>query len=282
MASEWQRLGAVAPAELGEARLQLHWAAQILSASADAWLQAAQDDSHSNMEWRPEHAALAGALLPGGGRLALRVADLTLLVLGGPSDGATLPLRGETLAGALGWADAFIGQAAEMERASRVRDYDMPEHAVRDGAPFSAASESLEELARWYGNGDSLLRELAAGEPTATPIRCWPHHFDIAGIVYLDAPSPSARQLGFGLSPGDHYYAEPYFYVTPYPIPDGVAFPDLDAGGHWHRQGFNGAVQVGSKVVQSGDDAPAQHDAARRFLSSAMAAARTIIPASRP
>ena len=59
-------LGTVAAKSLLDARLQLHWAAQIVSAMAEALLPKQGDDGHSNMEWLPQVRMLAGNPLPGG------------------------------------------------------------------------------------------------------------------------------------------------------------------------------------------------------------------------
>ena len=40
--------------------------------------------------------------------------------------------------------------------------------------------------------------------------------------------------IGVGLSPGDTYYAEPYWYVSPYPYPGLEDLPVLDGSGFWH------------------------------------------------
>ena len=272
---QWRRLGAIAPTDLVDTRIQAHWGAQVILAVADRWIEPKPDDSHTNLEWLAEHAALVGNPSPAGLCLGLRPGDLTLVAVwrDGRTQG-TLPLAGHTLAEALAWADDCVARAARTSpRGIKVRDYDMPAHAVSLGAAFSADAASLDELGRWYGNADALLREI---EPRSTPIRCWPHHFDIAGIVFLDpdAPADKARQIGFGLSPGDGHYPEPYFYLTPWPIREGAALPPLDGGGHWHREGFTGAVLRGSVLVGAGD----AEQRARAYFASALAAARAVMP----
>jgi hypothetical protein len=48
------------------------------------------------------------------------------------------------------------------ERPIRVRDYEMPEHPVTDGAGFAIEDErAFGELARWFANGNLMLRHLA-------------------------------------------------------------------------------------------------------------------------
>ena len=47
----WQTLGTVPIADLVEGKVQLHWAAQIVSAFGNALLDPQPDDSQSNLGW---------------------------------------------------------------------------------------------------------------------------------------------------------------------------------------------------------------------------------------
>lgn len=270
---EWQTLGAMAPTALADSRVQLHWAAQVVGACADRWIEPRGDDSHTTMEWDRERGALVGQATPAGARIALRVADLTLVIAE-----SQLALAGRTLAEAMAWADGRLAAAASAEpRGAHARDYDLPAHPVASGAPFAPDPDALAELARWYADGDRVVRDRAALEPGATAVRCWPHHFDIASIAYLDAqPAATARQIGFGLSPGDQYHGQPYFYLTPYPIEVDVTFPPLPSGGRWHREGFIGAVLLANDLLEGGGQ-DRQHERAGAWLDAAFAVGRHLI-----
>jgi hypothetical protein len=151
----------------------------------------------------------------------------------------------------------------------------MPEHPVRSaGAAFDPDAGALAELARWDGNGDALLRAIAETEPGSTEIRAWPHHFDIGGIVLLTPDGLSGPQIGFGLSPGDRHYEEPYFYLTASPRRDDATYPELAGGGVWRQGDFTGAVLVGPSFAAAGG-AEQQAASARAFFRSAFAGARS-------
>jgi hypothetical protein len=85
-------------------------------------------------------------------------------------------------------------------------------------------------------------------------VRGWPHHFDLAALHVLDPEKDpeEARSVGAGLSPGDESYAEPYFYVSPWPAPEPAALPALPGGAHWHTDGFTSAVLSSSAIVDGG------------------------------
>jgi hypothetical protein len=272
----WEALGHLGTPAIVEARLQAHWAVQVIAAAGDGWIVHRSDDSHTAMMW--DGGRLVGATAPSGLAIALEVERLTLVASRAGQTVASLPLVERTLIEALAWADAQHASAAGAQlRGIAVRSYDMPDHPVRGGATFTADRASLGELAAWYAAADEVLRDVAA-ERGATPLLVWPHHFDLGAIVFLDPPSEHARQIGAGLSPGDRYYAEPYFYVTPYPIADGAQWPALAGGGVWRREGWTGAILTTSALVAAGDGA-ARRASAREFLGSALAGSRALIAA---
>jgi hypothetical protein len=282
-ADAWRALGAVAPTALADARVQLHHAAQVANAAAISLLPAERDDSHTSFTW---HAALGalGALVsreipaPRPFRIALRVAELELVAL--DADDAPLsafPLDGHAQSHALAWLQAFVSRVrGDGAQVSMTRHFEIP------GSPPDAAhpwhlgdGAAFRELAAWYGNADALLRAVAASEPGASPVRCWPHHFDIATLIEEPLAVDGVRHTtGVGLSPGDESYAEPYFYVGPYPYPRTDTLPALGAG-HWHREGWVGAALPGTEVVAAGD-AEAQARVASRFAAEAVAAVRAL------
>jgi hypothetical protein len=135
------------------------------------------------------------------------------------------------------------------------------------------------ELAAWFGNADMLLREVTAGEPGASPVVCWPHHFDIATLVTFDdstADPEQARSVGLGLSPGDAGHPEPYFYIGPWPRPTGEDLPSLPGCGAWDRDGL--ARAAGYDVLQeSGGDPSAQQAQARSFLEGGLMLSKRLL-----
>jgi len=109
------------------------------------------------------------------------------------------------------------------------------------------------ELSRWFAGPADALEEFAAKlagmRPGPGPLLCWPHHFDLATLVRLDAGGgESARSVGVGMSPGDEFYAQPYVYLSPWRRFEG-SLPDLPPPGHWHTDGFFGAVITAEDIL---------------------------------
>jgi len=157
------------------------------------------------------------------------VLDETLRAAG--VDPASAP--GETLRG----NDAFPGYSAEQARALH-------------GA-FASVSASLETFR-------AGIRE------ETSPIQVWPHHFDLSMIWLPGDKVPgqdpadeeySDKQMNFGFVFGDGGIAEPYLYVTAYPVPDALPTTKLPTGTNWQSEGFNGAVLRYRDLVARGDPA---------------------------
>jgi hypothetical protein len=260
--AQWEALTTPPSSTFGETRLIAHWAAQLVAAAGTTFAPAREDFSHTNLGWVRALGALAGQ--PIGDRqvcAALRLSDLHLLVVEGDSILAQLELAGATMQDALAWLGGALRDVdSRLDAALGYPTHEMPKHAVGDGAPFPAADRAvLEELAPWFANAQLIAGAVANSEENAAEPRCWPHHFDLATLITLDGE----RTIGVGMSPGDGSYADPYFYVTPWPYPSQTEdLPRLPAG-HWHTQSWVGAV------LQTPDSG-----IIRPFLDTAIAALR--------
>ncbi len=280
---EWETLGAVDPRELAGARLQLHWAAQAAAAVGKQLLPHRPDFGEQSFQWLGAHRALAQGLAGADRpfRAALRPSRPALLVLSGQGETLReLPLEGRTLEEMYEWmtdeVERLLGRPLEkpLERPG-----ELPAHPIGTGAPFTAGDgKPFDELGRYFANLDRLLRRIEDRNPGASPVRCWPHHFDLATLILLDpeADPEHARSIGVGLSPGDGTYPEPYLYVLPWPKPEGHDLPELAGGGRWHTEGWTGAVLEASSFTAAGSNG-AQAQRVEDFLNSAVAASRNLI-----
>jgi hypothetical protein len=263
-------------ASLIDARLQFHHAAQFATALGISYLTPQADDSHTNLGWDARLGALrsrAASGLRGPVSIAVQPADLTLHVMRDGSTAATLPLHGRTISAATDDIRAALADyGLDGARYTLQRHFEIPRHAVDDGAPFDTSrGQAFAEVAAWYELASATLEAIAAATPGASEVRTWPHHFDIATLVAV-APG---RTTGAGMSPGDQSYGEPYFYVNAYPAPtvDRLTII-LEGGGHWHTSGWTGAVLPGSRLTS---DVAGQPDQVRAFLDSALAACRSLV-----
>jgi len=277
-------LGTVAPAELADARLQLHHAAQLAAALGSTFLEARSDDSHPNLGWDAELAAFVGHAAPAanGLRAALRPARLELFLVDVDAKRVdSLALAGMSLASAHEWLGQVLGRLDVVLPAGGLRrtDYEIPDHPVAQGAEFSAPGAAHEELARWFADGQIALSSAATTAEGELDLRIWPHHFDLGTLIPIatNQDGSLAQSIGFGLSPGDDSYPEPYYYVSPWPYPDAATLPTLPAGGRWHTTGFTSAILGAEDLLAGPPDG--QEQRVRAFLEAAAAASRRALSA---
>ncbi len=268
----WNQIGGISPRELVGARLETHHAVQLVSiAVGRALVPSRDDDSHTALSWLDVPQQWVGEMIPetGGVRAGLRPADLVLTV-GGKDDpaGQQLELAGRGRDAALEWLRAQLA-AHGVDPARVVLDfhYEMPPHPIENGEPWSVELASgRAELAAYFAGAAGLLAEVAL-ENDASPILTWPHHFDVGTVLVHSADGQ--QSIGVGLSPGDGYYPEPYFYVSPYPRAKSEP-PSLPSG-HWHdEERFFGAVLTATELLASGE----AESTSREFLTAAVAASR--------
>jgi hypothetical protein len=147
--------------------------------------------------------------------------------------------------------------------------YEMPAHAVTKGGAYGVedVADALVELAAWFANAEHSLvrvqRQMIGRKLTVSDVRCWPHHFDLATLISFPTRGTDVTgYVGAGLSPGDEYYDEPYFYVSVYPKPDSASLPRLPTLGHWHTYEFTAAVAPAHQIVAANN----QEDEVDEFL----------------
>lgn len=282
-------LRAAPPRMLGRARAEAHRAGQLIAQAARANLDAEPAYMRTRLFWNAAQANLTSQAIQadalGEVHLRLQLAPLTIEVLlndapafeGGAS---AWRLATSPVLTAAQWLDDALGKLGLAPAAAFDPD-DIPEEVAglerfTDAAGADGAAATLNA---WYDLADRRLKEIkfiadgASLDPGADAVTCWPHHFDIATYVQLRPGDPErAPGVGVGMSPGDAYYAEPYFYVTPYPQPAPDGLPPAPTPGRWRREGFIALIATASELL-AGDDAEAR---LRHFLIDAFALGRSL------
>jgi hypothetical protein len=259
----WRPLGSIDPLRLKEARLQAHYALQWLARAARAYIPSQPDDSHTCLHWDSALDAFMTQSFANGTRLLLQIPALTLTVQSDEGTGGSqsFALDRRTDAQVREW----LGKQLEAQRLApsaldEPAPYEIPAQAIAQGAAYEAQAEAdgLAVLAGWYANAAVLIESLRlriAGERLAVSAPCcWPHHFDLAILAMLTiGHSAEPGLIGVGLSPGDEYYDEPYYYVSVYPEPRPEALPALPVVGGWHTRDFTAAVASAQKILAAKD-----------------------------
>jgi hypothetical protein len=268
--SLWKPLRTIERHQLTQARLAAHYAVQWLARAARAYIEPKADDSHTNLGWDPALGGVATHPLPDGSRLALRIGDLTLLLLG--PHASELSLKNRSDADIRAWLGPRLStMGLDPLALDKPLPYDMPASPIASGGRYRLEDlkSALGEISGWYDNAsralDDMRQQLVARGLRAPPVRCWPHHFDLDMLIYFSTRnSVNTRTMGVGFSPGDEYYDEPYFYVSIYPAPLVTALPALPVG-HWHSHDFTAAIATAGSILDESD----QGAAVGSFLRSA-------------
>jgi Family of unknown function (DUF5996) len=281
--SDWRPLRGIDQRRLSVARLQAHHAVQWLARAARAYVPPRPGDSHTNLGWDDTIDGFTTHRLTNGLHLSLNIAGLTLVLHDDErtAHAESFSLNGSTDAQARQWLGEQLGaRGLDAQALDAPSPYEMPAHAVTEGAAYNAAdgAESLVELSGWFANAAFLLalvqRQMLGRKLAASDVRCWPHHFDLATLASFPTRDAGAiAYVGAGLSPGDKYYDEPYFYVSVYPHPDSAALPRLPKLGHWHTREFTAAVLPSHQIVAANN----QKATADEFLSAAIDVAIKIL-----
>jgi hypothetical protein len=275
----WRPFRDVDRRQLSDARLQAHYALQWLARAARAYIPPQPDDSHTSLRWDNDFDCFMTRPLRDHSRLSLQITGLALAVHGGGSAGAqSLPLSGCTDADVRQWLGERLAACGFDPRAlDAPSPYQMPAHAIARGAAYAAndVADALAEIAACFANAafflDRIERQMIEHKFSASPVRCWPHHFDLATLTMLPMPDPDmSGYVGTGISPGDEHCDEPYFYVSVYPAPEPAALPALPALGHWHTGGFTAAILPAHKILAAKDQPAATGDFLDRAIDIAL------------
>jgi len=252
MSLSWLPLPKIETANLVSARLQMHWAAQVVASIGYSYVEALPDWSHLSLEWIDGRFVTHQAT-EFGFCASLEPTSLTLGFY--DIEGRLLdeqPLNGYSIEEAYGWLAGAIRSHTKNKASDLVRpDHDMPEHGISGGDNFEISFDEFDALASWYHNAAMTFDQMSDVHEDAGEVLCWPHHFDIATLIRLDPESDdeSGRSIGVGMSPGDTSYPDPYWYVMPWPRPESATLlPSLEVGS-WHTEGWSGAVLTSAETL---------------------------------
>ncbi len=121
--------------------------------------------------------------------------------------------------------------------------------------PPSAGSEPPDSDGALYWSDlwsltQSALERVAAGHKRASPVRVWPHHFDMAVLIPVGRKrGKNAQSVGLGLAPDDAVSPVPYFYAAPWPPPHADQLGEPPEGWRWQSAGFTGLIAETDDVV---------------------------------
>jgi len=255
---DWRPVGDINPRELGKARHLARNGAQWLARIARSYIEPAADDTHTCLSWEDEGNALVTQEISPGLVLELRMPELVLQFKEeGKRVSHQFVMDDSSPAKVEAWLLVeLLHRGVDRDRLSKDLPYKIPGLMTGDAVNYSTdpAKDELRELSRWYANAASVFGQVrdtyAVPEAGPSLIRCWPHHLNL-DVVFHRNGGKHDRSIRVGMAPGDGYYDEPYFYVTPLSCPATEDLPDIPDIGHWHTKDFNAAILTGSRIVEN-------------------------------
>lgn len=263
------------PHSFTESRLQLHYAVQLIAATGAALAEPKPDYSHASLRWDTSSRWFVGAPIAAAQPFKVAIDPLTLTVMMLDDRGekqTAFSLIHRTLEDGFDWLRQEIAQrGADAERVMMLSypPDDFPDHPLAHAAKFDDQTEARTALVEFYAITYARLQNIVNSIPMASPVYVWPHHFDMATLISLPTSHGEPESIGIGFSPGDKTYAEPYWYVSPYPYPEAEKLPPLTVG-FWHTTDWVGAVLLASQLHSGASSVSS-------FLDLALDAARMVL-----
>ena len=255
MSTTWKTTTPSDPEQLAHARMQLHQAAQIAAAVGRTYNTKVKDDHFASFIWNPNHDVLQGHVVEANENFtaALNIPKLSIdLISGNDQIISSFELEGKTQKQALIWLEEhMVKLGLDGSILSIKLPYEIPVYPTSKGQEFHVDDTAyLLEISKHFSNANLILNEVVQTHENASPISCWPHHFDIASLITLnDTGDPeTSTSIGVGMSPGDEGYNEPYYYLTPWPYPNVHDLPEIKGPGKWHTDSWVGGVLESSRL----------------------------------
>ncbi|WP_109832789.1 hypothetical protein [Reichenbachiella versicolor] len=254
----WQLLTPEALEDISEAREQCHQAIQNVAAVGRSFLDHKEDDSQANLEWDINLQRLVGRWVETEKltfRSSFSINDFKVyLVSHNLETLASLALHNVKQTDVMIWLEHNLKELGlDFSKINLELPYKIPEYSPSKGKPFQVTNQkAFHELALIYHNANLILKDIIADYPESSKIRVWPHHFDQAGsIIKLNTGDTStSKSISIGMSPGDKYYNEPYFYVTSWPYITEAPIKINETSAQWHEDDWAGLILTLSHITK--------------------------------
>lgn len=249
MKKEWQLLTFPSLDDLVQVREQFHQAVQNVAAVGRSFLPKSEADEHANLEWDFDLQRLVGRWVEADikFRSSISLSEFEVyLVDENFKTISSVIMQDLRQTDVMVWLEFKLSSlGADFSKINLSYPYAIPEYPMAKKEAFHIVNErAAQEMSRLYNNTAYLLKKLLKNEKNASEVKCWPHHFDIAArVTLLDTGDPeTSRSVNIGMSPGDKYYNEPYFYCSPWPYPTKNLLDLSQLKAHWHQEEWIGAV----------------------------------------
>lgn len=227
---------------------QLHLAAQYLAGAGISFLSKKEDDSHTNLGWNSDKKRMeTHAFGPGNQQLAINLETGHLEWLKDELKIESIDVQQNTHSAILIWISQMATKNEIRQPYNYEFHYDLPYSALVDNNKLAFNADAISEIIARLNIGKKAFEAFLIENDLSSPIRIWPHHFDLG--VYTSLNSDETIFMGAGLAIPDSLVDELYYYASAYDNGDEVVtenFSPLTVG-NW-RSDWNGATLPSSEV----------------------------------
>ena len=220
---------------------QLHLASQYLAAAGISFLDKKDDDSHTNFGWDVENNRLTTHEFGKGDQVGFNFSSLKLEWLKNGQVESTIDLQKCTHLEILNWFKKQIEIRIVGKTYHYNFHYELPYPSISDDHVFKIDSSESKNYATELNRAQTSFESFLSENNLASPIRVWPHHFDLGLYTQLD--NSGSTFLGAGLAIPDTLVDGLYYYVSGYINDKSIVtktFTGLDKG-DW-RSDWEGAT----------------------------------------
>jgi len=214
---------------------QWHWAGQYLATAAISFLEANEDDSHTNLGLDESGRYLSTHSLETKGKFVLDLEQGSLFLENQAENQLALP--GKTHEDVVQHLKHFFRENGLGDYTYDLH-YDLPYE--QGDTPFLWSEDSPMQAMRVQAH--RLLEDCSRELGFCQVPRIWPHHFDSG--VFGPSEQHSALYFGMGLAVPDTLSEQHYYYLSAYQ--DGQLLPAPQESklvrGQWVEDEFEGAI----------------------------------------
>lgn len=233
--------------------IQLHQAAQYLAAAGISFVKAEDDDSHTNLDWdSSSHKLLTHPFLPSNFQLSLNFDTLALEWLKNGLVQSIISLESNTHAEILIWINFQVENTDIVGKYKYKFHYNLPYDDLSNSNVFKFDHNKVKIISNYLDTAQLKLIEFLKKHQLKSPIRIWPHHFDLG--IYTEINKEHNLFLGAGYAIPDSWINDFYYYATGWqsnrPISD-ADFSTLSEG-IWHQKENKGLTYSQNSSSNSG------------------------------
>ncbi|GEM_PF-2374351 len=247
----WSKFSKLNREKLFFAKNQLHAALQLVALSPRSYLPESAEDEYANLSWNQKRKSFFSKHFGPKKNIqtSLLVAEFKLEILVEEIVFDAILINGKTYQMLQDWIVSRLQRLqVDTSKFNPAIPYQLEEIEIEQESKFQGPdNQALKDISSYYQNAYVSFKKFSEEIiQKKKEINIWPHHFDMS----IKVPIEQNKTIELGLSPGDQYYPEPYFYGL---MSSEVEFSSIRENppivGHWHTQKWKGLVLPASQFI---------------------------------